>query len=327
MHPECPALGVPSIRCERNVESMRGMHSRPSPTLRRREAIAGYLFITPAVLGFIFFIAGPLLISLALSFTEYRLIRPPRWIGLDNYRQMLGDELVGQAVKVTLLYAVAALPLQLALGLGLALLLNMRLKAVAFWRTIFYLPAVISGVAIAVLWSWILNPEFGLLNTALRLVGIHGPNWLGDTRTALPSLVMISLWTVGASTLIYLAGLQGIPTELYEAADIDGANTSAKLFRITLPLLSPVIFFNLVIGLIGVFQFFTEPFIMTQGGPEQSTLTYMLHLYRNGFSYFKMGYASALAWVLFLFVLALTLLVFRSTPFWVYYDSQRDNAR
>ncbi len=307
---------------------MRGLSFFPAAlTLRKREAVAGYLFIGPALLGFIFFIAGPLLVSFALSFTEYRLMRPPRWIGLDNYRQMFADELVVQAFKVTMLYALAALPLQLTLSLGLALLLNMKLKGIAFWRTIFYLPAVISGVAIAVLWSWILNPEFGLLNSALRFVGIHGPNWLGDTRTALPSLVMISLWTIGGSTLIYLAGLQGIPTELYEAAEIDGANTASTLLRITLPLLSPVIFFNLVIGLIGVFQFFTEPFIMTQGGPEHSTLTFMLHLYRNGFNYFKMGYASALAWVLFLFVLALTLLVFRSTPFWVHYDAQRENMR
>jgi multiple sugar transport system permease protein len=307
---------------------MRGLSFSPAAlSLRKREAVAGYLFIGPALLGFILFIAGPLLVSLALSFTEYRLMRPPRWIGLDNYRQMFADELVVQAFKVTMLYALAALPLQLTLSLGLALLLNMKLKGIAFWRTIFYLPAVISGVAIAVLWSWILNPEFGLLNSALRFVGIHGPNWLGDTRTALPSLVMISLWTIGGSTLIYLAGLQGIPTELYEAAEIDGANSASTLFRITLPLLSPVIFFNLVIGLIGVFQFFTEPFIMTQGGPEHSTLTFMLHLYRNGFNYFKMGYASALAWVLFLFVLALTLLVFRSTPFWVHYDAQRENTR
>lgn len=313
---------------ERSAEPMRGLSFFPAAlTLRKREAVAGYLFIGPALLGFIFFIAGPLLVSFALSFTEYRLMRPPRWIGLDNYRQMFADELVVQAFKVTMLYALAALPLQLTLSLGLALLLNMKLKGIAFWRTIFYLPAVISGVAIAVLWSWILNPEFGLLNSALRFVGIHGPNWLGDTRTALPSLVMISLWTIGGSTLIYLAGLQGIPTELYEAAEIDGANTASTLLRITLPLLSPVIFFNLVIGLIGVFQFFTEPFIMTQGGPEHSTLTFMLHLYRNGFNYFKMGYASALAWVLFLFVLALTLLVFRSTPFWVHYDAQRENMR
>ena len=293
-------------------------------TLRNREALAGYLFITPAVLGFLIFIAGPILVSAYFSLTEYKLISSPHWAGLQNYQTLWQDELFWQSLKVTLRYALLALPLGLVLSLGLALLLNQKLWGVAFWRTVYYLPAVISGVAVAVLWSWILNSEFGLLNTFLRYFGIHGPNWLGDKRTALPALVMISLWGVGGNILIYLAGLQGIPTELYEAAAIDGAGMGRRLFNITLPLLSPVIFFNLVMGLIGVFQFFTEPFIMTQGGPEQSTLSYMLYLYRNAFKYFKMGYAAALAWVLFVLVLLLTLAVFRSSPLWVHYEAQRD---
>ena len=297
---------------------------RHPQTLRNREALAGYLFITPAVLGFLIFIAGPILVSAYFSLTEYKLISSPHWAGLQNYQTLWQDELFWQSLKVTLRYALLALPLGLVLSLGLALLLNQKLWGVAFWRTVYYLPAVISGVAVAVLWSWILNSEFGLLNTFLRYFGIHGPNWLGDKRTALPALVMISLWGVGGNILIYLAGLQGIPTELYEAAAIDGAGMGRRLFNITLPLLSPVIFFNLVMGLIGVFQFFTEPFIMTQGGPEQSTLSYMLYLYRNAFKYFKMGYAAALAWVLFVLVLLLTLAVFRSSPLWVHYEAQRD---
>ena len=297
---------------------------RHTQTLRNREALAGYLFITPAVLGFLIFIAGPILVSAYFSLTEYKLISSPHWAGLQNYQTLWQDELFWQSLKVTLRYALLALPLGLVLSLGLALLLNQKLWGVAFWRTVYYLPAVISGVAVAVLWSWILNSEFGLLNTFLRYFGIHGPNWLGDKRTALPALVMISLWGVGGNILIYLAGLQGIPTELYEAAAIDGAGMGRRLFNITLPLLSPVIFFNLVMGLIGVFQFFTEPFIMTQGGPEQSTLSYMLYLYRNAFKYFKMGYAAALAWVLFVLVLLLTLAVFRSSPLWVHYEAQRD---
>lgn len=292
-------------------------------TLRRREALAGYLFVTPALIGFVCFIAGPILVSFGLSLTEYRLLRAPAWVGLQNYRDLVADELVWQAFKVTLRYALMALPLQLILSLALALLMNLKLWGIAFWRTVYYLPAVISGVAVAVLWTWILNPEFGLLNILLRALGIPGPNWLGDVRTALPALVLISLWGIGGNMVIYLAGLQGIPTELYEASEIDGAGPLARLWRITLPLLTPVIFFNLVMGLIGVFQFFTEPFIMTDGGPEQSTLTYLLHLYRNAFSYLKMGYASALAWVLFVIVLLLTLAVFRSSPMWVYYDAQR----
>jgi multiple sugar transport system permease protein len=293
-------------------------------SLRSREALAGYLFVTPAVLGFLIFIAGPILVSAYFSLTEYKLISSPHWAGLQNYQTLWQDELFWQSLKVTLRYALLALPLGLVLSLGLALLLNQKLWGVAFWRTVYYLPAVISGVAVAVLWSWILNSEFGLLNTFLRYFGIHGPNWLGDKRTALPALVMISLWGVGGNILIYLAGLQGIPTELYEAAAIDGAGMGRRLLNITLPLLSPVIFFNLVMGLIGVFQFFTEPFIMTQGGPEQSTLSYMLYLYRNAFKYFKMGYAAALAWVLFVLVLLLTLAVFRSSPLWVHYEGQRD---
>jgi multiple sugar transport system permease protein len=280
--------------------------------------------VTPAVLGFLIFIAGPIVVSAYFSLTEYKLISVPHWAGLQNYQSLWQDALFWQSLEVTVRYALLALPLGLVLALGLALLLNQKLWGVAFWRTIYYLPAVISGVAVAVLWSWILNPEFGLLNTFLRYLGVHGPNWLGDTRTALPALVLISLWGVGGNILIYLAGLQGIPTELYEAASIDGAGSVRRLFHITLPLLSPVIFFNLVMGLIGVFQFFTEPFIMTRGGPEQSTLSYMLYLYRNAFTYFKMGYAAALAWVLFVLVLLLTLAVFRSSPLWVHYEAQRE---
>jgi multiple sugar transport system permease protein len=201
--------------------------------------------------------------------------------------------------------------------------MNQKLRGIALWRTVYYLPAVISGVAVAVLWRWILNPEFGLLNVLLQYIGIAGPNWLQDTRTALASLVMISLWAVGGNMVIYLSGLQGIPTELYEAAEIDGATSWHRFLHITIPMLSPVIFFNVVMGLIGAFQWFTEPYIMTRGGPEQTTLAYMLNLYNNAFQFFKMGYASALAWVLFMIVLLLTALVFRSSPMWVHYEADR----
>ena len=187
----------------------------------------------------------------------------------------------------------------------------------------YYLPAVIAGAAVAVLWKWILNPEFGLVNVLLKYLGINGPAWLQDSRWALPSLVMISLWAVGGSMVIYLSGLQGIATELYEAAEMDGAGSWRRFIHITIPMLSPVIFFNVVMGLIGAFQWFTEPFVMTRGGPSQSTLSYMLNLYNNAFQFFKMGYASALAWVLFVLVLLLTLAVFRSSPMWVHYEAQR----
>ena len=291
-------------------------------SLRKREALAGYLFIAPAVVGFVVFVAGPIAASLVFSLTEFRLIVPPRWTGLANYGMLVRDPLFWQSLNVTTRYALAALPLGLVCSLALAILMNQKVRGIAFWRTVYYLPAVISGVAVAVLWTWILNPEFGLLNVLLRYVGVKGPHWLGNARTALPSLVLIGLWGVGGNMVIYLAGLQGIPTELYEAAEIDGAGSTSRFTHITLPMLSPIIFFNLVMGLIGVFQFFTEPFVMTRGGPENSTLTYMLYLYRNAFSYFRMGYASALAWVFFVLVFLLTLAVFRSSPVWVYYEAR-----
>ena len=294
------------------------------PSLRARESIAGYLFIAPAVLGFIFFIAGPILASLVLSFTDYDIITwPPNWVGLDNYGALIQDPLFWQSLKVTAKYAAIALPLSLVLSLGLAILLNQGVKGIALWRTVYYLPSVVSGAAVAVLWLWILNPEFGILNLFLSHIGITGPDWLGDTATALPALIAVSLWGIGGTIVIYLAGLQGIPTELYEAAEIDGANAWRRFIHVTLPMLSPVIFFNLVLGLIYSFQWFTEPFVMTQGGPENSTLSYMLYLYRNAFSYFKLGYAMALAWILFAVVLILTLIVFRSSPMWVHYEGER----
>jgi multiple sugar transport system permease protein len=292
-------------------------------SLRRREALFGFLFITPAVVGFIVFVAGPILASLYLSLTEFKIISAPRWTGLSNYINLAKDPIFWQSFKVTVLYAALSLPLSLVLSLGLAVLMNQKLKGIAFWRTVYYLPAVISGVAVAVLWRWILNPEFGLLNVLLKYIGVRGPNWLQDTRTALPSLVGISLWAIGGSMVIYLSGLQSIPTELYEAAEIDGATSWHRFRHVTLPLLSPVIFFNVVMGLIASFQWFTEPFIMTRGGPSQATLSYMLNLYNNAFQFFKMGYASAMAWVLFVLVLLLTLAVFRSSPMWVHYEAER----
>jgi multiple sugar transport system permease protein len=275
------------------------------------------------VLGFLIFIAGPILASLYFSLTDYKIIAAPRWVGLANYAKLLKDPVFWQSLKVTLVYAVLSLPLGLILSLSLAVLMNQKIKGISFWRTIYYLPAVIAGAAVAVLWRWILNPEFGLVNVLLKYLGIQGPSWLQDSRWALPSLVMISLWAVGGSMVIYLSGLQGIATELYEAAEMDGATSWRRFIHVTLPMLSPVIFFNVVMGLIGAFQWFTEPFVMTRGGPSQSTLSYMLNLYNNAFQFFKMGYASAMAWVLFVLVLLLTMAVFRSSPMWVHYEAQR----
>ncbi len=296
---------------------------RRSYSLRTREMIAGYLVIAPAVIGFVVFLAGPVVASLVLSLMKYDVLSPPEWVGLDNYGALVKDPLFWQSLKVTTIAAAISLPLNLLLSLGLAMLLNRRIRGMAIWRTVYYLPSVVSGAAVAVLWVWLLNPEFGIVNSLLRGVGIDGPNWLGDSRTALLSLIAVGLWAVGGNVIIYLAGLQGIPTELQEAAEIDGANAWRRFRHVTLPLLTPVIFFNLVLGLIYSLQWFTEPFVMTSGGPDNSTLTYMLYAYRNAFIFLKMGYALALVWTFFVLVLILTLFVFRSSPMWVHYEGTR----
>lgn len=301
---------------------------RPSPLARWRptslagaEAVYGWLFASPWLIGFLIFTLGPMVASLFLSFTEWSLISTPKWVGLKNYITLLSDPLVGKSLWVTTLYSVTSVPINLALGFGLALLLNQKLPGMALFRTIYYLPSILTGVAVSLLWSWVLAPEYGLLNTTLAWFGIQGPNWLYDTRTALISLVMMSVWGVGGSMLIYLAGLQSIPTSLEEAAAVDGANVWHRFRHITIPLMTPVIFFNLIMGLIASLQVFTQAYIITKGGPDNATLFFMLHLYQNAFSFFKMGYASALAWVLFAYIMALTLLTLKSSPAWVYYET------
>lgn len=291
--------------------------------MARRENLMGWLWASPWILGFLIFTLGPMLASVYYSFTEFAVISPPRWIGLENYRIMLtDDDLIGQSLKVTTLYALFGVPLYLVVGFSVAILLNQRIRLVALWRTLFYLPAVMSGVAVALLWQWIFNSDFGLANWLLALFGIDGPSWLLDPTWALPALIVMSLWGVGGGMVVYLAGLQGVPTTLYEAAEIDGANSVQRFIHITLPMVSPVIFFNLIIGIIGALQTFTQAFVMTGGGPQNSTYFFMLHLYNNAFQWLKMGYAAALAWVLFFYILILTLLVVRFSSAWVYYEGE-----
>lgn len=288
--------------------------------LSTQEEIAGWVFALPWILGFCMFTFGPMLWSLAMSFTNYDMFRW-QWIGLANYRRMfLIDDLVLRSLLVTTTYALMSVPLHLTFGFSLALLLNQKIKGLSVWRTIFYLPSVISGVAVIIMWILILSPEFGLINSILNYIGIKGPNWLGSPQWALPSLVLISLWGVGGSMLIYLGGLQGIPTELYDAAKVDGCNDWQSFWHVTIPMMSPVIFFNLVMGIIGALQTFDTAFIATRGGPSFSTYFYMLHLFTNAFEMLKMGYASALAWVLFIYIMILTLLVFRFGSTWVFYE-------
>ena len=297
----------------------------PRPgTLMWREAVACYIFIAPGVLGYLIFVLGPVLYSLAMSLMDYGVVTAPRFIGLDNWRVIFSfrqDPLIWQSLKVTTYYSIGSVACGVTCALFVAMLMNQRILGIYLFRTIFYMPSVISGVPVALLWMWIFNPSFGVLNTALAWLGIDGPQWLFDPFWVIPAFVIMSLWGIGGAMVIFLAGLQGIPQSLYEAAELDGANMMAKFRHITLPMLSPVIFFNVVLGIIGSFQAFTQSFIMTQGGPANASLLYVLYLYRNAFQYFKMGYASAMAWLLLVIIMALTLLVFRSSAVWVYYES------
>lgn len=302
--------------------------SRPRRfNMRRREAIACYVFIAPAVVGMLLFAIGPMIASALLSFTSYDMLTPPTWVGLENYRTLWEDELFWKSLRVTAVYSAVTVPSILVISFVLATMLNQKLRGMYFFRSVYYLPTVLSGVAVAMLWRWMFNPEYGLINTFLDKLGIDGPSWFLSETWALPALIVTGLWTFGGTTLIYLAGLQGVPPELYEAAQVDGANRLRQHLHITIPMVSNVTFFNLVIGIIGSLQVFAEPYVLTGGGPNNSTMLLPLYLYRNGFEYLKMGYASAIAWVSFLLVLALTLLVFRSLPFWVHYEAAAGKER
>lgn len=281
----------------------------------------GWLFISPWLVGFLVFNAAPFIASFYLSFCRYDVISSPSWIGLTNYRQLFfHDPLFVKALYNTIFYIIFALPLSMIAGISLALLLNSNIKGISIYRTIFFLPYIVPLVASTILWIWILNPKIGLINTLLAQIGIPGPPWLASPAWSKPALILMSVWGVGGSMIIYLAGLKDIPETLYEAALVDGANRWQKMIHITLPMLTPVIFFNLVMGLIASFQYFSQAYIMTQGGPADSTLFYCLYLFNRAFFYLNMGYASAMAWILFVIVLLVTIFVFRSHTKWVHYE-------
>lgn len=303
---------------------------RTLSSARRREAISGYLFISPWLIGFIVFFVGPIIASFILSFMRWNIVGAPEWIGLQNYQDIFtSDARFLKAVQVTLTYSVFYLPLEVICGIGLAVLMNQKLRGIGIFRTLYYMPYVVPQVAAALVWVWMLNARYGVVNTIMGWFGVTGPNWLGNPAYILPSLIIIALWGVGGSSIIYLAGLQNIPQTLYEAATVDGANRVQRFFRITLPMLSPTIFFQVVLGLIGVFQTFTPAFIAAgaNGGPLQSGLFYMLYIYNRGFVTLRMGYASALAWILTVFILIVTVLVLRSSRYWVYYEADRSANR
>jgi multiple sugar transport system permease protein len=294
--------------------------------VRTREAIWGYAFLAPWLVGFLVFLLGPMVASLFFSFTEYKVVKAPVWLGIDNYTRMFSDDLFYHSLRVTVTYTALSVPLNIIAGLALAVLLNQGVRFVGLFRTIYYLPSVVSGVAVAIVFAWIFNYRFGILNYFLSLVGISGPNWLGHPRWALWAFVLMSLWGVGSTVVIFLAALQGVPKVFYEAAEIDGASSWRKFWTITLPLISPAILFVVIMGIIGTFQSFTQAYVMTGGGPANATLFYPLYLYKNAFNWFEMGYASALAWVLFLIILLLTLITLWSSGSWVYYEAQQEGG-
>lgn len=306
---------------ERTLEALGGAKRRRGPWsgLRRRESIAGFLFLLPNFLTFFVFTLFPVLAALFLTFAEWDLATPPRWIGLGNFAKMAKDDLFIKTMGNTFYYTFTAVPTGVLLAFILALLLNRKMRGILTFRTIFFLPNVTLAVAVAIVWSWIYHPEFGLINYFLSRVGIKGPQWLFDSRYSMPAVIIMSNWAgIGYPMLIYLAALQGIPAELYEAATIDGAGGWQQLRHVTIPLISPATFFILTTSLIGAFQGFDQFYMLTQGGPAFSTTTIVLYIFNNGFSYFKMGYATGMAAVLFLCILTITLLGWQARKAWVY---------
>ncbi len=290
----------------------------------RRDTFNGILFASPWILGFLTFVAYPLGASFYYSFCSYDAITPPHFIGLENYRVMITqDTLFWKSLGNTLYMALFGLPVGLAAALGIALLLNQRIRGIAIYRTIYFLPSITPVVASSVLWMWLLNPQVGLINTSLERMGVaHPPDWLSDPSWAKPALILMGLWAVGGGMVIYLASLQDVPASLLEAAALDGAGAWGKFRHVTIPSISPVILFNLIMGLIGTFQYFTQAYVMTNGGPQDATMFYALHLFNRAFQDFEMGYASAMAWVLFVITLVCALIVFKTSAKWVYYAGE-----
>jgi multiple sugar transport system permease protein len=291
--------------------------------MTRRNLRNGLLFISPWVIGFVLFILYPVVASFYYSLTRYNLMDPPQWVGLGNYQDLIfDDDLFITAIKNTLYFVALAVPLGIVFSLSTALLLNAKMRGISVFRTIYYLPTLVPAVASSIIFIMLLNPQFGVVNTLIRSLGLSAPGWISDPAWAKPALIMMSLWGTGGSMIIFLAALQDVPEQLIEAAILDGANAWKRFLNVTLPMISPALLFNVIMGLIGGFQVFTSAYVMTDGGPNNSTLFYALLLYRNAFRYFKMGYASAMAWILFVITLIFTLIVMRSSARMVYYGGE-----
>jgi multiple sugar transport system permease protein len=290
--------------------------------MARREALTFYILILPWLIGFVVFLAYPMLRSLYLSFTSYDLLSAPVWTGLRNLQRLAEDPDFWQSLRVTFLYALFSVPTGNLIAMGVAMLLSQNLRGINIWRTIFFVPSVLSSIAVAILWLYVFRPDGGILNSFLAIFGIRGPNWVLSEQWALPALIIMSWWTIGGQVVIYLAGLKGIPRTLYEAVEIDGGDAWARFRFVTLPMLSPTVFFNIVLAIIGALQVFDVGWVMTQGGPNKATYFYMINLYERAFQFIQMGYASALAWVLFIIIMVITLLVVRSSAAWVFYETE-----
>jgi multiple sugar transport system permease protein len=321
-----------SAEAGRRADKPRVRWPRLKLTQPQREEIMAYILISPWIIGFLWFTLGPMLTSLGLSFTETDLFTS-EFVGLANYERLLSTDvtisLFWKAVYNTAYYVFLSIPLTMIVGFVIALLLNQNIRGQSVYRILYYLPSVIPGIASALLWLWLFNPEFGVINWLLSLVGIAGPRWLYDTETAKLALVIMSLWGAGGNMLVFLAGLQGIPTQLYEAATIDGANAWRRFTHVTLPMISPTLFFVLITNIIQSFQIFTTVYVVSdgKGGPANSTMMYVLWLYLLAFRQFRMGFASALAWVFFIIIMLFTVLIFRSSSAWVYYETEIGEGR
>jgi len=293
-------------------------------SLRGQEAIWFHVFTLPWLLGFLIFTLGPVLASLYFAFTKYNAIQPPQWVGLKNFRVLFNDAIFYKSLRVTFTYAGLFVPIQLAVSLVLATLLNQRVPAMRTIRTIYYLPSILPAVVTGLVWVWLFNPDFGLLNFGIyKILGVRGPNWLGSERWVMPAIIISGLWGMGAGVLILLAALQSVSTEMYEAAELDGANSIRRFLSVTIPMISPVILYNLIMGIIGSLQVFARIYVLTGGGPNYASYFYNLYLYDNAFSYFKLGLGSAQAWILFVVILFLTLVTLKTSGRWVYYAGGR----
>jgi multiple sugar transport system permease protein len=302
--------------------------ARPVPRragrLGRAEARWFYLFISPWIIGFVVFIAGPIIASSYLSFTHNDPVNwPPVWVGLDNYDILIHDKLFYKSLLVTGYYVALEVPLSILIAIVIALLLNQKIPFLSVWRSIYYLPAITPAVGVALMWGWVFQPSFGLLNgTIYSIFHVIGPKWLVQPELVIPTFVIMGLWQFGGAMLIYLAAIQNVPTTLYEAAKIDGAGIWNQVMHVTVPAITPVIFFNVIMGIIGASQTFTPAFILTQGGPQYASYFYVFGIYQNAFTYISnMGYADALSWILFIVMLILTYGAFKSSHFWVHYEA------